>query len=208
MIEETISIIIDGKVTISEKHEDTPQQEEDAFPVLQDSTIIPERQEVIIPTHIDDNAQDSPDSTIECTDDDAYPSGHSDDLMIFELHEADNLCEEALSLVNNVNDIFNTMDYHSNLVAYGNCRMPYKDITNNNACSNIDEGKIKNSPERHEISSTCEQENIIDFKKNDNLEMESEEYNDNDYVPESRSETSSSDEEISRIKQNKKCHEQ
>ena len=57
---------------------------------------------------------------------------------------------------------------------------------------NIDEGKIKNSPERHEISSTCEQENIIDFKKND-------------YVPESRSEASSSDEEISRIKQKRKC---
>ena len=105
--------------------------------MLQESTIIPERPDVIIPTHIDDNVQDSPDSTIECTDDDAYPYGPSDDLMIFELHEADNLCEEALSLVNNVNDIFNTMDYPSNLVAYGNCRMLYKDITNNNACSNM-----------------------------------------------------------------------
>ena len=133
--------------------------------MLQESTIIPERQEVIIPTHIDVNAQDSPDSTIECTDDNAYPSGPSDDLMIFELHEADNLCEEALSLVNNVNDIFNTMDYPSNLVAYGNCRMPYKDITNNNACSNIDEGKIRNSPERHEISSTVSRKISLILRK-------------------------------------------
>ena len=39
------------------------------------------------------------------------------------------LCKEALSLVTDVNAMFN-MSNAAGLIAYGNCRMPYKDIKN------------------------------------------------------------------------------
>ena len=79
----------------------------------------------------------------------------------------------------------------ANLVAYGNCRMPYKDINNVELRSIYNDNEPEGSAGRRPVPN-------IDFAKSPEIrEVNCDDCDDTDYDPENASDTNSSEDEIS-----------